>query len=263
MTVPFIIFMVGLALIIVAVYGGGLEIKEVKIPTLPLVPRIASFVIGCLLIALIFTPILKYLNTPSEPNISKMELGASIKIGIIAVRDVKKLLNHLGYYKGPINDDPDPPYFQAVTDFQIAQKVEADGLVGGQTYQKLKEGWPDYFAVNGGAGDGRPPPSKPTTSLVSDEARDPTFGLNPEMDFNTYKSEKLQVSFVYPLAKLMVDNTHEAEGRLPLHTVKRETEVVVTRTPLPDHDNVRIGRRQEKQALEAMGYSINLRWTCQ
>jgi hypothetical protein len=87
--------------------------------------------------------------------------------------------------------------------------------------------------------------------------RDPTFGLNPEMDYHTYRSEKMQVSFVYPLAKLMVDNTHEAEGRLPLHTVNRETEVVVTRTPLPDHNNVRIGQRQERQALEAMGYNIN------
>jgi hypothetical protein len=47
-------FLVGLALIVIAVLGGGIEIKEVKIPTLPTIPRAASFAVGCVLIALCF-----------------------------------------------------------------------------------------------------------------------------------------------------------------------------------------------------------------
>lgn len=47
-------FLVGLALIVIAVLGGGLEIKEVKIPTLPAVPRAVTFAVGCILIALCF-----------------------------------------------------------------------------------------------------------------------------------------------------------------------------------------------------------------
>jgi hypothetical protein len=32
-------FFIGLALIVIGIIGGGIEIKEVKIPTLPMFPR--------------------------------------------------------------------------------------------------------------------------------------------------------------------------------------------------------------------------------
>jgi hypothetical protein len=51
-TISSITFYVGLGLIIVAIIGGGIEVKEIKIPSLGLVPRILSFVPGCGLLAL-------------------------------------------------------------------------------------------------------------------------------------------------------------------------------------------------------------------
>ena len=38
-SIPAIAFCAGLALIIVALLGGGIEVKEVKVPPLPLFPR--------------------------------------------------------------------------------------------------------------------------------------------------------------------------------------------------------------------------------
>jgi hypothetical protein len=51
-SIIYLTFVAGLALIVVAVLGGGLEIKEVKIPVLPTVPRALSFTVGCILLAL-------------------------------------------------------------------------------------------------------------------------------------------------------------------------------------------------------------------
>jgi hypothetical protein len=48
--VVYLTFIVGLALIVLAIIGGGLEIKEIKVPTLPIIPRALSFVLGGTLI---------------------------------------------------------------------------------------------------------------------------------------------------------------------------------------------------------------------
>jgi hypothetical protein len=50
MTILTITFLVGLALIVVAVLGGGIEVKEVRIPKLTPIPRVMSFGVGCLLV---------------------------------------------------------------------------------------------------------------------------------------------------------------------------------------------------------------------
>lgn len=47
-----ITFFVGLALMVIAIFGGGLEIKEVKIPSMGRIARAISFAIGCGLLAL-------------------------------------------------------------------------------------------------------------------------------------------------------------------------------------------------------------------
>jgi hypothetical protein len=49
-----ITFLVGLGLIVVSVLGGGIEIevKELKIPTLGIIPRIGTFVLGSSLVIL-------------------------------------------------------------------------------------------------------------------------------------------------------------------------------------------------------------------
>ena len=55
-SVPFsivsITFLVGLALIVIALLGGGFEVKEIKLPVLGIFPRLLSFVIGTVLVAL-------------------------------------------------------------------------------------------------------------------------------------------------------------------------------------------------------------------
>ena len=44
--------MVGLALIVIALLGGGFEVKEIKLPVLGLFPRLLSFVTGTVLVSL-------------------------------------------------------------------------------------------------------------------------------------------------------------------------------------------------------------------
>jgi hypothetical protein len=63
---------VGLALIVVGVLGGGLEIKEVKIPVLPTIPRALSFAVGCVLIALCLLdpePFKRIFSDPNPPHV--------------------------------------------------------------------------------------------------------------------------------------------------------------------------------------------------
>ena len=45
-------FFIGLALIVIGIIGGGIEVKEVKIPTLPMFPRAMSFIAGFALVLL-------------------------------------------------------------------------------------------------------------------------------------------------------------------------------------------------------------------
>lgn len=49
-----ITFMVGLALIVIALLGGGIEVKEIKIPALGIFPRVISFTMGIAILALCF-----------------------------------------------------------------------------------------------------------------------------------------------------------------------------------------------------------------
>jgi hypothetical protein len=53
-----ITFLVGLALIVIAILGGGIEVKEIKIPALGIFPRVLSFVTGIAILALcVFGPL--------------------------------------------------------------------------------------------------------------------------------------------------------------------------------------------------------------
>jgi hypothetical protein len=67
-TIPLIAFSAGLALLIVAVLGGGIEIKEVKIPSLAIFPRVLSGMIGGTLLGIcIFYPNLLPGSSPLQP----------------------------------------------------------------------------------------------------------------------------------------------------------------------------------------------------
>jgi hypothetical protein len=54
MSVPVIAFSTGLFLIIVAALGGGVQVKEITIPNLGVVPRIFTFILGAGLVAICF-----------------------------------------------------------------------------------------------------------------------------------------------------------------------------------------------------------------
>jgi hypothetical protein len=132
----------GLVLIVVALLGGGIEVKEVKIPPLPIVPRAASFLVGCLLLGLVLFD-RQLLEPPTPPPVNPeqrgRDLGAAITRHLLEVQDVKKILQQLGVYDGAINNDTDQDYFQAVANFQNTQHIDQDGLIGRQTYGKLRD----------------------------------------------------------------------------------------------------------------------------
>jgi hypothetical protein len=154
MSIELVTFLAGLALIAIAVVGGGVEVKEVKIPPLPLVPRIISGIVGCGLLAIFFfQPQLLRLSPPQPPSVpgSKASeeprfLGSAIKNRLVTVREVKIILRKQGMYSGAMDDDPNDAYFQAVATFQISRNLQSDGYVGPDTYAKLREAWPEYFA---------------------------------------------------------------------------------------------------------------------
>jgi hypothetical protein len=151
-TLVSVTFFVGLALVVVAIIGGGLEIKEVKIPPLPIIPRAGSFAAGAALLALcFFDPTIFPSPNPTNPGDQPKDpqfLGAAIQNHLMSVQDAKYILHHLGVYSGPIDNQPNEAYFQAVGEFQHSRNLEVDGLIGPATYAKLREAMPEFFASN-------------------------------------------------------------------------------------------------------------------
>ena len=157
----------GLALIMIGSFGGGIEVKEIKIPTLPTLSRTLCLAFGIVLLILGIAfpqlspnpqitaaspstqsaPVARVEEKAKSPADEKPKvwLGAAIENHVITIGDVKRILRHLGKYAGPINDDVDDAYKQAVAEFQISQNLEADTYVGPNTYRKLREAWPDFF----------------------------------------------------------------------------------------------------------------------
>lgn len=66
-TIPTLVFFGGIVLLVVAIFGGGIEIKEIKIPTLPTVPRVLGGVLGCALVGMSFFPSLLPGGVSSTP----------------------------------------------------------------------------------------------------------------------------------------------------------------------------------------------------
>jgi len=116
----------GLALVIVGLVGGGIEVKEVKVPQLPIIPRAASILVGVVLIGLVFFDPGLFGPPAPAPSLDtkstgRPELGTAITNHLIDVRDVKRVLQHLGMYVGPINNEPDDAYFQSAQTFSIRE----------------------------------------------------------------------------------------------------------------------------------------------
>ena|ERR1700733_11500656 len=62
------IFLLGLALIIIAIFGGGIEVKEIRVPTLPNLPRAFSFLLGLVLVTVSYWPNLLPASFGSGPS---------------------------------------------------------------------------------------------------------------------------------------------------------------------------------------------------
>jgi hypothetical protein len=142
----------GFVFIFVGLIGGGLEVKEVRIPQLPLIPRAGCFVVGCALIALallkpdIFNAPTEVLSASTCGDKAIKDLGTDITTHVTTVDEVKRVLQHVGMYNGEIDNKPDCAYFKAVAEFQHSQGIDADGLVGPVTYKKLREAFPELFS---------------------------------------------------------------------------------------------------------------------
>jgi hypothetical protein len=151
MSVVSITFLIGIGLIVVAAFGGGIEFKDAKFPTLPFLPRIMTSMVGCgLLVLCQFPHIFPNPDATNPVSGAKLTLssrapGADIQNGVTTIREVKTVLRHLGRYSGALNDDLDDLYQQAVADFQISESIDADGMVGPVTYQRLRQAWPEHF----------------------------------------------------------------------------------------------------------------------
>ncbi len=79
--------------------------------------------------------------------------------------------------------------------------------------------------------------------------------IHAGIDYRQEIAEQLRTS--EPQAVLMADTTQENQGRIPLHSNDRKQEVLVTVTRLPTHNNVRLGRETELQALKEKGAVAN------
>lgn len=157
-----IMLIAGLALISVGILGGGIEIKEVKIPQLSIFPRSASFIIGCLLTV--------WVLMFQEQADKRDDLGSAIADRSIDVQGVKSSLKQLGLYSGPIDGKPEPAYFAAIGSFQQSRHIEPSGLVDHGTLQKLRRGLAELPSKH-------PPVITPNVDLVATTTSKPQAAI--------------------------------------------------------------------------------------
>ena len=80
-------------------------------------------------------------NPDSLPSFA----GPAIRDHLIAVRDAKSILAHIGIYLGRIDDEANDEFRRSVSEFQFRQGLAQDGLIGPATLTKLREQWPEFF----------------------------------------------------------------------------------------------------------------------
>jgi hypothetical protein len=136
------------AKILVALLGGGIEVKEVKVHFATVSESDDLHIFGCVLVAAVLFDTSLFTqydakgsavspasttqadkttpeaSSPTKPTSEKPPvLGYAITNHFIEVRDVKKVLLHAKAFAGPINNEPTPEYFQAVIDFQNSKHI--------------------------------------------------------------------------------------------------------------------------------------------
>jgi hypothetical protein len=83
----------------------------------------------------------------------------------------------------------------------------------------------------------------------------PTKILEPT-SWTVYSSPDLGVTVTFPRNIFSLDTTERKEHRLFLRDSNGERLVHILRSPLPDHNNVQIGRQQETDDLKKMDYTL-------
>ncbi|TYO63984.1 peptidoglycan-binding protein [Bradyrhizobium hipponense] len=78
--------------------------------------------------------------------------------GLIPVRQGKMILSRVGTYQGAIDDEWNDAYRKAIIDFQASQNMNADGLIGPQTFDRMKT---EYTKATGIWPPAETPKSKP------------------------------------------------------------------------------------------------------
>jgi Putative peptidoglycan binding domain len=292
-TLAFITLAAGLLLIIVGLLGGGIEVKEVKIPPVPPIPRTASFIVGCVLAGLVLlfpalfgstqtdVPGQKTTQTQTEvpgqklPQGDKPELGSAITRHLVEVHDVKEVLQHLGMYPpGPTNNEPGDAYFQAVANFQRSRNLVQDGLVGGETFGKLRDAWPEHFGVGNTptaptlpiSSSNTPTPSAPATTASAPKSDPPLFlsappfrihYVNEQKDFaerlTSYLSSKgYRASAIYDDFSQINPGSRERSGtiRIVYKSTAKEFEPILVQA-IRDKFSADIGRLVESKNDQA------------
>lgn len=84
--------------------------------------------------------ITKYSRVPLSPELTSDLINTTPLPGAsAAVRDVQSMLLALGYYSGPTDGQIGPALRAAVKDFQLANGLPADGIMGAQTVSVMIE----------------------------------------------------------------------------------------------------------------------------
>jgi hypothetical protein len=74
--------------------------------------------------------------------------------------------------------------------------------------------------------------------------------------YRTYNSAELGVTFAFPSNILSLDNTERKQLKLALRDGNGQEVVTISRTPLPDHKDIKRGRQDEIDELKKMNYTV-------
>lgn len=76
-------------------------------------------------------------TTATKPSSSRATSSNVIRIPALSVRDVQRALANAGFNPGSVDGKMGPKTQQAIKQFQTAEGLKADGVVGPQTWNRL------------------------------------------------------------------------------------------------------------------------------
>jgi TIR domain len=84
----------------------------------------------------------------------------------------------------------------------------------------------------------------------------PSTKPTPEPKYTVYSSPDLGVTVVFPNNIFSLDTTERKQLKLSFRDDEGHDQILVSRIPLPDHKDIKIGRQQEENDLKKMGYTL-------